>query len=208
MATTEEILGKFSHASAVADGDQFLLQAAGGTDGSGVGNRGVKVTAEVVRAYLMSRFGADGIEGMNAAITELQETMAEVYSLVTGNTNSIGVLRDSVSTVSTRVTALEDSVSAVNGGVVSQVSASVSIVPNTLNVWGAVDSLAVALADGADGVVNEYMMQFTVSGDSFTLALPSGVRWLEEPEWTDGSTYQVSVMNGLAIAAEWEGVNS
>ena len=50
----------------------------------------------------------------------------------------------------------------------------------------------------------EYMMEFTVSGDNFTLTLPSGVRWMEEPDFEAGSTYQVSVLNNLAIYAAWE----
>ena len=73
-----------------------------------------------------------------------------------------------------------------------------------LNVWGAVTSLTISLAAGAAEVVNEYMMQFTVSGTAFTLSLPSGIRWTEEPEWEDGATYQVSIVNNLAVAAEWE----
>ena len=89
--------------------------------------------------------------------------------------------------------------------IVEQTETDVTINPNVMNVWStAVASLQVAFAAGTTGRVAHYMMQFT-AGDSFTLTLPSGIRWMndDEPEWVAGSTYQVSVENNLAIFAEF-----
>jgi len=89
--------------------------------------------------------------------------------------------------------------------ITEQTETDVTINPNVMNVWStAVASLQVAFAAGTTGRVAHYMMQFT-AGDSFTLALPSGIRWMndDEPEWVAGSTYQVSVENNLAIFAEF-----
>lgn len=85
-------------------------------------------------------------------------------------------------------------------------SLSVAISPNVLNRWVTpVDEpLAVTFVDGTEGEVNEYMMEFTVGGSGFALSLPSNVRWTEEPVWETGNTYQVSILNGLAIYAGWE----
>lgn len=81
----------------------------------------------------------------------------------------------------------------------------VVVAANVLNRWTEpVAALALTFAAGTQGHVSEYMLEFTVSGTAFTLTLPSGVRWLDEPEWEAGWTYQVSVMGGLAIAAGWE----
>lgn len=81
-----------------------------------------------------------------------------------------------------------------------------SIDPNVLHVWGSIDSLEITSFTGAaSGKVNEFLLQFMVSGSSFSLTLPSGVIWVEEQEWEDGYTYQVSIVNNLAIAAGWEG---
>ena len=81
-----------------------------------------------------------------------------------------------------------------------------SIDPNVLHVWGSIDSLEITSFTGAaSGKVNEFLLQFMVSGSSFSLTLPSGVIWVEEQEWEDGYTYQVSIVNNLAIAAKWEG---
>lgn len=80
-----------------------------------------------------------------------------------------------------------------------------SILPNVLNKWGNIKSLVINSFQGAqEGHVNEYMLEFTVSGDDFTLTLPEGVRWVEEPTWENGYTYQVSIVNNLAVFAGWE----
>ena len=79
------------------------------------------------------------------------------------------------------------------------------ILPDVLNKWGKIKSLTINSFQGAqEGYVNEYMLEFTVSGDNFTLTLPEGVRWVEEPTWEDEYTYQVSIVNNLAVFAGWE----
>jgi hypothetical protein len=86
-----------------------------------------------------------------------------------------------------------------------QSSTNVTIKPNVLNVWGSVNSLTVAFASAVQGQINEYMMQFTVGSDNFTITLPQGVKWISEPEFVNGNTYQVSILNNLAVIGEWEG---
>ncbi len=87
----------------------------------------------------------------------------------------------------------------------AQSAVDVTVSPNVLNVWGSVNSLTVAFAEGRSGVINEYMLQFTVGSNNFTLKLPNGVKWIAEPEFSQGSTYQVSIVNNLAVIAEWGG---
>lgn len=95
--------------------------------------------------------------------------------------------------------------------VVAQASAGTSsspipIKPNCLNQWATpVGALYVSLAQRTSGVVSEYMLEFTVTGDSFMLRLPASVRWMdgEAPDWESGYTYQVSIVNDMAIAAGW-----
>ena len=85
-------------------------------------------------------------------------------------------------------------------------SSPISIKPNCLNRWATpVGVLYVSLAQGTSGVVSEYMLEFTVTGDSFTLWLPENVRWLDgdAPDWENGYTYQVSILDNMAIAAGW-----
>lgn len=79
-----------------------------------------------------------------------------------------------------------------------------SLLPNNLYKLGVRSSLNVSLVVGTPGIVNEYMFEFTVSGDEFYLTLPNAVKWLEEPSFENGFTYQVSIVNNLAVAAGWE----
>lgn len=82
----------------------------------------------------------------------------------------------------------------------------ISIKPNCLNRWATpVGALYVSLAQGTSGVVSEYMLEFTVAGGNFTLQLPASVRWMDgdAPDWESGYTYQVSILNNMAIAAGW-----
>lgn len=85
-------------------------------------------------------------------------------------------------------------------------SSPISIKPNCLNRWATpVGALYVSLAQGTSGMVSEYMLEFTVAGGDFTLRLPASVRWMDgdAPDWENGLTYQVSILNNMAIAAGW-----
>lgn len=88
--------------------------------------------------------------------------------------------------------------------IVNQTSNTVEIQPNVLNVWGEVANLTITLATPSDtSIVNEYMIQFT-SGDVATqLTLPDTITWVREPSITSNKVYQISIINNLAIMAEW-----
>ena len=79
--------------------------------------------------------------------------------------------------------------------------------PNVLHVWFRVPSITVFFGAGVQNTMSEYMLQFMVDSDDFALSLPAGVLWIEdeEPEWEMGSTYQVSIVNNLAVAGKWDG---
>lgn len=95
--------------------------------------------------------------------------------------------------------------------IVNQTDTTVAIDPNVLNVWGEVRSLAISLNDGAAGRENEFKIQFKCpSNHATTVALPSTVSWANgEPIETEpGWTYQISIINNLAIYAGWEDSNT
>lgn len=95
--------------------------------------------------------------------------------------------------------------------VIEQTEDDVTISPNCLNLWSsALSSLSVSFDSGESGTLSEYMMQFSVSGSSFSLSFADDVTWLDgdEPEFEDGWTYQISVVNGLAVYGGWEAATS
>lgn len=90
--------------------------------------------------------------------------------------------------------------------VVQQNEDDVTIDPNVLNVWATpLSNLRIAFNAGASDKVNEYMLQFTCDAN-FVLEFDDDVRWAEEPDFVDGNTYQISVLDGLAICVGWEEV--
>lgn len=102
------------------------------------------------------------------------------------------------------------SVHSVQAGVpiVLQSSSTALIEPNKYNLWATpVAALEISFAAGISGYVNEYMFQFSCPSDAATeLTLPNSVVWANDDELEPeaGHTYQVSVVNNLAIYAGWE----
>lgn len=88
--------------------------------------------------------------------------------------------------------------------VVNQTDTTVTIQPNVLNVWGEVASLDITLATPTDtSIVNEYMVQFTSGATATQLVLPDTIEWMSEPTINANATYQLSIINNLAVIGEW-----
>ncbi len=202
--TSQEVLELFTQAAAVNNSDQFLLHAAN----LGSGNKAVKVTAEVVRAYLLRKIAitieADGYIYIGGENTGFK---AEgVTPQLERRTDGIYCSTDNGETWTCIAYYSDFGYTPV---VYQTETTGVTIMPERLNKWQTpVSPLTVYFGPGASGSAGEYMLEFTVGSDNFTLSLPNGIRWSEEPEWVNGNTYQVSVMGNLALYAEWEAANS
>ena len=84
-----------------------------------------------------------------------------------------------------------------------------TIQPGVLNVWPQpMASLEITLGSGRQGLMNEYMIQFTCPSNAGTsLHFTNDVVWANDDEIEPEAdyTYQVSIVNGLAVYAGWEG---
>lgn len=202
MATAPEILALFTQASAITNNDQFLLFGAAGVGG----NHAIKVTAETVRAYLGGlaevTIGEDGYWYIGGVSTGVK---AEGGTPIFERRND-GIYYSTDGGTTYQVFAYYTDFR--NSQVSAQTLTTVSIRPNVLNVWGSVQSLTISFIAGDVNDENEYKLQFQVSGSNFQLNLPNSVTWVDEPEWTNGYTYQVSILNNLAIYAGWEAANT
>ena len=78
-----------------------------------------------------------------------------------------------------------------------------TIQPNTLYVWGEVATLDLQLAEGVTNAYNEYMVQFTSGATATQLVLPNTIVWQSEPTINANTTYQLSILNNLAVIGEW-----
>ena len=74
-----------------------------------------------------------------------------------------------------------------------------TLTPNIFHVWGTVTSLTLTLATASTTTMDEFMFQFTSGTTATTLSLPSTVKWVAEPEIEAGMTYQVSIVNNIAV---------
>lgn len=74
-----------------------------------------------------------------------------------------------------------------------------ALTPNVLHVWGEVATLNLTLGAETAGVLNEYMAQFTSGTKATVLTLPDTVTYIGESTIEADKTYQVSIINNLAV---------
>lgn len=74
-----------------------------------------------------------------------------------------------------------------------------TLTPNVFHIWGTVASLTLTLATASTTTMDEFVFQFTSGTTATTLSLPSTVKWVAEPEIEAGMTYQVSIVNNIAV---------
>lgn len=83
-----------------------------------------------------------------------------------------------------------------------------TIEPDKYYIFGEVATLAVGFVAAQEGSIGNYAFQFTSPADTpTTLSLPIGVKFPVESnsvlQIKGGRIYQISVLNGLAIATSW-----
>lgn len=97
--------------------------------------------------------------------------------------------------------------------IVNQTASEVTIQPNVMNVWTVpVSNLTITKDKNADteGIVNNYMIRFTVAGEGTPdIRFDWGgeeIQWYggNEIEFVNGNTYEISIVNNIALWAEFE----
>lgn len=85
-------------------------------------------------------------------------------------------------------------------------STTLSMDPNTYYISSSpLSSLTITLNEPIDNtIINEYLIEFTVNSGA-TINFPSNLKWAngEIPAFENGNTYQVSIVNNLAIFASF-----
>lgn len=95
--------------------------------------------------------------------------------------------------------------------IVNQTASEVTIQPNVMNVWTVpVSNLKVIKGDNIEGIVNNYMIRFTVAVEGTPdIRFDWGkeeIQWYggNEIEFVNGNTYEISIVNNIALWAEFE----
>jgi hypothetical protein len=73
------------------------------------------------------------------------------------------------------------------------------IQPNRYYIFGEKVSLTITLAAGEEGKLAEYMFEFTSGTTPTTLNLPESVKWMGDNTIEASKTYQVSIVNNIAV---------
>jgi hypothetical protein len=91
--------------------------------------------------------------------------------------------------------------------IVNQTASEVTIQPNVMNVWkDTVSNLKVTKGDAIEGIVNNYMIRFTAGEGCSVTFSGFELDWFggEEPTWTAGNTYEISIVDNIALWVEIE----
>lgn len=73
-----------------------------------------------------------------------------------------------------------------------------TLTPNVMHIWGTVASLNLSLPTDSNSTLDEYLFTFTSGSTPTTLTLPASIKWIQDPEFEENKTYQVSIVNNLA----------
>lgn len=77
--------------------------------------------------------------------------------------------------------------------------------PNIFYKFGECTSLTITFASDINEVYNEYMFEFVSGSTPTTLLLPDSIKWAggTEPIIEANKTYQISIVNNLALIASF-----
>lgn len=81
-----------------------------------------------------------------------------------------------------------------------------TLTPNTFHVWDEVQGLDLNFGDPIEGIVNEYIFQFSSPyGKATTLWIPGGILWPASGDLIieEGKTYIISIVNKFGVFAEY-----
>lgn len=136
----------------------------------------------------------------NANANEVKQIVNHNADELTALAGTMVSLEGSIESLSKGMTDLKEGQKQLK---VAMVETTAMVEPGRLYVWGRVGELDLTLKGIADGLQAEYQLRFTC-GKDFELRLNEPVDWIEEPEWTEGWTYEVSIEDGLGVCAGWE----
>lgn len=82
---------------------------------------------------------------------------------------------------------------------VSGTSVTKQIEPNKFYIFGQVTNLTITLGAVKPNIFNEYMFQFISGTTPTVLNLPESIKWIGEKSIEASKTYQVSIVNNIAV---------
>ena len=86
----------------------------------------------------------------------------------------------------------------------------IELTPNTIHKWDEIDSLSITLPVDEGGFANHYKIIFSVSTDSFSLQIPSNLKWPDNtpPVFEITKQYEMSIEDNRIAFLKFSGNNT
>lgn len=168
-----------------------------------------KGTVTGVKINGSTKYPFDGIVDIGNVITSHQDISGKQDKLVSGT--NIKTVNGASILGSGNITIEGSSSGSVAYPVVNHGTNDTTFVltPNTFHIWGEISSIDLSLGDEINGVMNEYLFQFTCGSVRSTLTFPENIRWkdVEIPEFHIETTYRISIINGFGVISAFDNPN-
>lgn len=191
------------------------------------GGSGSEEGSEIVVDDTLSLTSTNPIQNKavaNALESKADNSAVEALQTAVGSkaeSSEVSALSDRVDSVETELDGkvssgdFNEAIGSLNGDIAGkadkvakqEVSGNQTILPNTMYVWGSVaGALTITRGDAIAGIVNNYMIRFTAGEGCAVEFSGFELDWFggEEPTWTAGNTYEISIVDNIALWAEFE----
>lgn len=170
---------------------------------------GTNTTSQYISAKVLHDSITSMIEDKQDSISDIEE-IRQNSSVITINGDGTKFLNDKgeYSEISVGSDVTEETVSDwgfakqedIDLPQINQTELVYTIQPNVFNVWGEVATLDITLGEEQEGIVNEFLFQFTSGETPTTLILPDTIKWVNDaPEIEANMTYQCSIINNIGV---------
>lgn len=147
------------------------------------------------------------VEGIVAdAVSEAVKNVSVDSALSTTSTNAVEnrVITAELNSIRDAVGEIDESM--YKGVPIVVQTGNATIAPNVLNVWNtALSSLTITKGEPASDVVSNYIVRFIAGANMSVVFSGFNLTWYggDVPTWTSGKTYEISIVDNLALWAEF-----
>lgn len=156
------------------------------------------ITSKADNSTVEALQAAVGSKAESSEVSALSGRVDSVESNLEGKVSS-GDFNEAIGSLNGDIAGKADKVAK------QDVSGDQTISPNTMYVWGSVAG-ALTITKGTEiaGIINNYMVRFTAGEGCAVTFSGFELDWFggEAPTWTAGNTYEISIVDNIALWAE------
>ena len=164
-----------------------------------IGTLETTITSKADKSAVEALQTAVGSKAESSEVSALSGRVDSVETELDGKVSS-GDFNEAIGSINGDIAGKADKVTK------QEVSGDQTISPNTMYVWGSVTALTITKGTENAGIVNNYMIRFTAGEGCVVTFSGFELDWFggEAPTWTAGNTYEISIVDNIALWAEFE----